>query len=359
MGREQKKQAKQKDRERKKAADKHRAELFERNRRHRDQYPQVLIDPTNGDPEFVKLVQEAHSGMDFDDSTMFTSGDREFYRRLRRYGFTQANSWLKETMLNQVAIGDDFGQIGGVITLIKYGHHLLERIPEEARRRLMPYNDVHVDLGQKMILQFSSMLSKRGAAGTIFYGRRKPTIELDGKRWIVAFSRHAIERICERLNPRYIHYGASGDVHAFFSKCVYFEPIILHGNQPAFVLYDLCHDPQFAHYRTYVKDILGEQNVVPSNGTLYYKVGYCPIVFEDDFVKAKTFLYPGYTGTPEFGLILRGRHSPMERELLIRNATTQDGDKVVVNDNPETIKWFHDNGVPQVVQMKQPVFLYS
>jgi hypothetical protein len=43
--------------------------------------------------------------------------------------------------------------------------------------------------------------------------------------------------------------------------------------------------------------------------------------------------------------------------MLIKQATTQDANEVVVNYNPSTIKWFHDNGVPQVIQMKRDVFV--
>jgi hypothetical protein len=85
---------------------------------------------------------------------------------------------------------------------------------------------------------------------------------------------------------------------------------------------------------------------------------YCPVVFEDGFAKAKTFLYPGYTSTPEYGLLLRSKLSRAEREVLIESSTSLNADEVVLNENPETIKWFHDNGIPQVVQMKQTVFLH-
>ena len=190
--------------------------------------------------------------------------------------------------------------------LLRYGTVLLDRIPESDRRRLMPYNHVRVAFErQRMVLKFSSMLSQRGSGGTIYYSRRKPSVDINGTPWTVAFSRHAIERLCERLNPRFINYGAAGDVHAFFSTCVYFEPVTLHDGQPAFALYDMCFNPDFVQYSTYVEGILGEENLVPGQGMPYYKVGYCPVVLENGFAKAKTFLYPGYAGTPEYGLIRR------------------------------------------------------
>jgi hypothetical protein len=102
--------------------------------------------------------------------------------------------------------------------------------------------------------------------------------------------------------------------------------------------------------------VLGIKNFNPSNGPCYYRVGYCPVVFENGFAKAKTFLYPGFKGTPEYGLVRKSRLSPAEKDLLIPNSTSQDtteGLKLYL----KATKWFHDNGVPQVVQIKQDVFV--
>ena len=354
----QKKHAKQKKRDRRKAVDKHHAELVGRELRRRDQYPKVLIDPTNGDPEFVELVKKANSEIDFDDTHLFQRGERNFYRLMRQHGFSDAHKALVKAMQFRCAAGDEVGHIGEIAMLLGYGAKLLERIPEQTRLRLMPYNDVRVMFQHKtMILKFSSMLSQMGAGGTVFYSRRKPTVVFDGKPWTIGFSRHAIERICERINPRYIHYGASGDVHAFFSTCVYFEPVSLYGGQLAFALYDMCGNKPFAQYETYVKNVLGEENLNLSKGRPYYKVGYCPVVFEGAFAKAKTFLYPGYMATPEYGLILKSKLSRIEKDSLILNATAQDADEVVINGKLQTIKWFHDHGIPQVVHLKQEVFV--
>lgn len=358
MGRDQKKQAKQKKREQKNALAKKYADGVKRERRRREQYPKILFDSAEGNPEFVEAVRSAVAKLDFDDKNLFSAGERTFYKHVREAGFQFARNVLQQNMDQLLDEGDQFGRVGESVILMGYGSKLLMQIPESHRRRLMPYNDVQVLFKRRdIVLKFTSMLSQRGDHGTVYFGRRKPTIEMDGEQKVVAFSHHAIERICERLNPRYIQYAAAGDVHAFFSTCVYFEPVTLHGGQPAFVLYDMCFDDEYLRYDTYVRKILGEENLDSSLGKTYFRVGYCPVVFEGEFAKAKTFLYPGYTTTPEYGLILRSSLSRSEREVLLQDTRSLDAEKVVVNDNPETIKWFHDNGVPQVVHIKQDVFV--
>lgn len=357
MSRDQKKHQKQKKRDQKKDDQKKYSEKRERQKRERDQYPKIYFDPTSGDPEFVSLVRKALVGLDFTDPSQFSSGELATYRLMREVGYPVAFHALTEAMQEREKLGDKKAAVGVPSFLLGFGMRLVSRVPEIDRRRLMPYNDVHVAFeGKDIVLRFSSMQSEKGSGGTVFFSRLEPKTEFDGKTWTVAFSRHSVERICERINPRYIEYGAAGDVHALFATCNYYEPIQLFGGQPAFVLYDMCDIPGFVHYATYIKGILGEENFHPNEGKYYYKVGYCPVVFEGRFAKAKTFLYPGYKGTPEFGLIKSSTLSRAERDVLFTQATTQNATEVLLNDNPEAIKWFHKHGIPQVVQMKREIF---
>ena len=112
MSRDQKKLAKKKKRELKNLEQKRHVERVDRERRRRDRYPQVLIDPTNGDLEFVELVRKANTEIDFDDPTQFASGDRAFYVLLRQYGFRNALQVLREGMRTRLEQGDELAQVG-------------------------------------------------------------------------------------------------------------------------------------------------------------------------------------------------------------------------------------------------------
>ena len=357
MKRTRKKQAKQKKRELKKRIAKQHSEAIQREQQLRSRYPEIVIDDTHGDPAFVELVKQAMAGIDFDDRSQFCDGERTFYRLIRQYGFETALRTVQNALADDPQEDDPTGRKRETMVLMKYGTLVFDSIPEELRRRYLPYNDVQVVFaGNRIVLRFSSMLSQRGNTGRVFYRRNMPTIEFDGVARTVAFSRHAIERLCERFKPRYLQYAAAGDVHAFFSTCVYFEPVILKNGQPAIALYNICGPEGSQEYDIYVKHVLGEDNLDHAAGKPYYRVGYCPVVFEGDFAKATTFLCPGYHATPERLAISRSRLSWHDRNAIIKTAASQSTDDVLLNNAPETIRWFHDNGVPQVVQFQHPVF---
>src|SRR5262249_4235827 len=144
-------------------------------------------------------------------------------------------------------------------------------------------------------------------------------------------------------------YAALGDVYAFFDHCVYYERATLHPGQLAFTFYDLCDDDRFAQH-WYVLDVLGKENLDPAKGTPYYRVGYCPAVVEGGFVKAKTLPFPGYDSTPEYGAVLRSSLPRAEKGALLAKATRLDAKTLYQSQDLSVIRWFHRNGVPQVIQ---------
>ncbi|HVX12725.1 MAG TPA: hypothetical protein VHC22_16205 [Pirellulales bacterium] len=131
----------------------------------------------------------------------------------------------------------------------------------------------------------------------------------------------------------------------------------MHDGKPAFVLYNKCGEPPFVSYLVYVAKVLGKENVDPTKGECYYRVGYCPAVLDGDFATAKTLLFPGYSSTPEYGLIRQSRLSREQKNSLMETTRMLDANEVMLEDNYQTVKWFHDNGLPQVVQMTRPVFV--
>ena len=59
----------------------------------------------------------------------------------------------------------------------------------------------------------------------------RPTVEINGGKLIVGWTRRAIERTCERLSPRWNSYLGLGDVFAFFHQCRRFDSCTLHGGR--------------------------------------------------------------------------------------------------------------------------------
>jgi hypothetical protein len=176
--------------------------------------------------------------------------------------------------------------------------------------------------------------------------------------WVVAFSKHALEQICERTVYNWRTYGGHGDAFAFFENCVYFEDCTAERGEPSFVVYNSCV-PHFASWN-YVAQVL--ENPVPGR-QYYYRVGYCPVSFHGNMAKAITLLVPGMRkqkGTPEGKLIERSGLPPAEIARLQAKVERQKSMKELEDSGDYSlIKWFHKKGIPQVVPIEHDVFRYD
>jgi hypothetical protein len=183
-----------------------------------------------------------------------------------------------------------------------------------------------------------------------------PKIEYGGKRLTVAFSEHAIKQLCARRTPRYLSYAANGDVHAYLAKCIYHEVVALSSGAPAIKLWDICDIEGFRVYHDYVHRVFGEANRVLYGGACHYVLGYCPFVQENGFAKAKSFLYPGFRGTPERAILEAAIGEAGEYVRWLDAAEDADAEPFFETQRAvEVTRWLHTHGVPQVVQMKHAV----
>lgn len=345
------KQRQQDDRKRKLAENKKRRET-----KRRQLYPEFQFDTRYGNPEFVELVREAMAKINFDDRTIFPTWEAETYKAIKEGGAHRAVTELQRGMAAAVAMGHQEAQFLDIHFLCHLGQVVFDLIGEEKLAGYLPFNDVRfLPSGRNISVTFRSLLTAKGSGGTVYYSRRKPTLDIDGHPKIVAFSKHAIEQTCNRIKPTWKKYAGLGDVFAFFDQCLYFERCDLYGGQLGFTFFDICGDQRFWQY-LYVTEVMGEDNLEPGAGPAYYRVGYCPVVIEGEFVKAKTLLFPGFRGTPEYGAIRNSDLRPDQRRVMAERAESLDGRWLVGREGFEPIKWFHDHGVPQVVQMRQPVF---
>jgi hypothetical protein len=319
-------------------------------RRH---YPEIEFQTNEADPDFVNLIKQATSSVSFDDPLVFSRVERNFYKSLKKHGGQAAIAALAgESPFTQ---GQE-NACQAFQVLMSLGNFIFKYIPKAELLRFIPYHDVQfVFVGNTVVARFSSLLQARGPFGSAFHSKLKPTLDVNGVSRTVAFSRHAIERICERIHPNWETYTGLGDVYAFFGRCVYFERCDLYGGQLGFTFFERCDNPLFWQYK-YVLKVMGQENVRQAGGTCYYRVGYCPAVIDGDFIKAKTLLFPGYSGTPEYGLIRRSPLSESQKREMTEKASRLEAKYMVEHGDFDTIKWFHDNGVPQVVQLKQTVF---
>jgi hypothetical protein len=194
----------------------------------------------------------------------------------------------------------------------------------------------------------------------------------DVRELLIAFSEHAIERICERTVYDWRTFAGQGDAFAFLDNCVYFEDCTDARGEPSFVVYNSCA-PHFNSWG-YVEHVVGtpSSRTGDSSGDIdrevtgsrfYYRVGYCPVTIHGDLALATTLLFPGMSrqkGTPEGRLIERSGLPPVDIDRMKAGVEGQLSMKALADSGDfSLVKWFHDNGVPQVVRLNREVFKYE
>ena len=331
------KRRKQKERQKADAEKKYRVE---QRRIYAQKFPEFVY-YTNGAPAaFVELVQQAIKKIDFRDPSMFSAAVTEFYRLQKQHGAVIVQELIEAVQDNLPA------QMNLICGL---GHLVFSSIPQEELRRWIPYHDLQIISGGRQIaVVFRSLRQVKGPHGTIYYSRFQPRLSINGRERVVAFSKHAIQRICERIVPRWYTYAGLGDAFAFFDQCIHFERSDLRDRQLAFTFYDQCRKG-FTSWN-YVEEVFGAST--EDDGHYYRRVGYCPAVVEGDFVKAKTLLFPGHAGTPEHPLVWA---SDVPVAVKVQ-ATDMNATWIEDTEDFRLVKFFHQRGVPQVIHDERQFF---
>ncbi len=307
-----------------------------------DRFPEIRIDPGDAPPSLVVAVREAAKQIRLRHAELLNVADRDFFRDARRRGFKPAaeDAYSEARSTGPV---EEF-RLSCRLKVISLGQRLYDLIPRKLLEVSILYHCIEVEFSRpvanSILIWFRSLLSAKSSGGTLYYSRRKPTLSIGGRERIVGFSRHAIERIYERSVSDWRTFGGSGDAFAILDNCVYFEDCSEKVGQPCFTLYNMCKpDLPFGDLP---RMLLGEDD--PSK-RYYFRVGYCPAVVEEDFVKAKTLLFPGMRDTPEQALPRPGKERmAKEAEKLSYRHVAETGDYGL-------IRWFHERGVPQVVSL--------
>lgn len=355
MRRDDRKKQKKRLKERKKASARKRS-LVERRRA--DLYPKIILDPMEGDPEFVSIVERVVAGFDFEDPAICSSTNQLIFQSLRREGFKSTTSRIETTVAAGVERGLPQAAMEERLNyplFMLLGDWIFKRLPEPCRMQPLPFYYFFVaPVDHDLVIKFNFLPSVAGGHGRIYHSPLEPTVPFGGGNWKVGFSRHAIERICERICPTSeIGYSQFNLCAMYFRYHTYFEPLELPDGQQAIRLLDYCYHGDYAAAHPYVSDVLAQAGTVHEDSRLGYVLGYCPVSFIGPRAVAKTFLYPGYRNTPEDHLVRTASMSAAERQKLLALASDNNAHRVFRDGGLEAIKWYHHNGVPQVFPMKQ------
>lgn len=305
---------------------------------------------TNGAPEeFVELIRSAVEKIDFNNPEQFEWHETLFYKSMKLGADSVGKTMAKlandnSPIASQMMSGFDY-------LFIKLADQVLSFLTSDQILQWFPYNDVFFMCWEKsIIISFRSLEKIKTDGGTLYYSRNKPKLSLNGREYIIGWSGHAIERVCQRLSAAWPCYTGIGAVFAFFDQCSYFELAELHKEQLAFTFYDECS--KGTPKRDFVPEILGTDD----DRDYYFRVGYCPAVIDGDFIKATSLLFPGYSNTPEYGIIHNSKLSYSEKQSMISRTRDLSWKELCKNKDYEILKWFHDNGIPQVIQSDEPLY---
>jgi hypothetical protein len=348
-----------------------------------DIFPEIDIDAGSFSfaLDLLEPVRLAVSEVRDQHRTLLPLMQRRFYYDVRAGGFMAAHEALREGAKLARQAGATDAHEAYAVCLMTLGTVLYQRLPSNLIKPTRCLDLLH-RFGQhdrKLTVACRSLQTRETRNGTAYYSRRIPRIRFHGiqRDWVVAFftgsgSRHALDRICERTVYDWQTYGGHADAFAFFDNCVYFEDCTAVRGEPSFVVWKSCV-PHHASWH-YVEQVLGERVTLQGDyyedvanamkGRRFYcRVGYCPVEFHGDLAVATTLLVPGMEarlGTPEGRLIgqsglptdeVTEKRAQRERQLSMK--------PLVDGGDYSLVKWFHDNGIPQVVEFEHDVFRYD
>jgi len=315
-------------------------------------FPRFIYVEENANLDFVQLIKRTIDSFSFFE---LPKGQQNLLKKIRKKGYGDTFRKLlkgRGTLKGNQAFAEHSFFLGDFI---------LNKISKEELKKHIPHNDVQFvfsESGNKIIVYFQNLRVKESKKyGEIYHSPLEPKIEIDGNQYIVAFTKHTIERICERVVLEWDMYRGLGDAFAYLYKCTFFEVCKLRDGQLALTFWDICGEPPFWH-SSYIYKVLGVENFDRRNGDAYFRVGYCPILIEGNFAIAKTLLYPGYKKTPEYGCLMSSSLAESQKAEMLVKATKQDVASLRETNDFSCVQWFHNNGVPQVIQTREEIFAH-
>lgn len=276
------------------------------------------------------------------------SADRDIFKLLKKIGFDALSSKANGFSSNDKNIlhASLWLTPGSLL------YEMIDKLDKTFLQRYTPYSFAMVrpDYHQLTIV-FSEMNSIKTENGHAYLYQDNPINCFEnGGRKRIAFSKHALERMRDRLNPResWRTYGASADLFSFYTGGGVANLVDANSStkyqQPLIALYILAPPGRF-HYSNNAENILPEFD---SQKYYYYTLaGYCPYVKEGNTLVAVTFLSPGMTETPEFHLLQKFQEPEREvhKKYLENDLFDYNHPK-----NYGLLKYLHENGAPHIVR---------
>ncbi len=314
-------------------------------------FPDVVFLEGEAPTEFVQAVKTAMHDVVSKHTSLLSKATCDAFYRAAREGFRPVCDDVQTAA--EFVEGNRYGR-NYLAFMLVLGELLYSKLKRTVAERYIPFHDVGVwygitDEGERMdkavIVKIQSLRQVQTERGTAYYSPKRPTLTLNGRKRIVAFSHHAVERIRQRTVTDWRRYAGAGDAFAYLTGCTYAMPWQnANGDTVGFSLFDDCA-PGFST-SVYAQEIVEPYDPAEQ---YCYRIGYCPIDESEDLWVARTLILPGMNGTPEYERCIQPRLDLGEDRLAIR---TSAGDvtfkRLVENPDFDLLKSFQESGVTQV-----------
>ncbi len=315
-------------------------------------FPKIVYSCGNVCPHFAKKVKESVNAFVINHERLLPPAAVEVFHNARRKDFAAAIRRHREarqeggiSSLNQETTEEESE------LLWKPNDCVLAGLDSSFVDNYLPMSTFEVrpqgPTRNTLLVEMRALNTIKTAGGTGYYSPVGHTVMLGSQRRPVAFSRHAIQRLCERMLGDW----KSGVVQnrAF---CALRDSLVFRAWRPS---------PSEVGFAVYFEALYSPEDmerlarIVPSvdpTTKYYFCVGYCPAGEARQFVIAKTLLSPGMRGTPEYRHCVR--HWPEAKRDLFRPVTGNlTRDAYVLEYDPNVLKEFHRAGVPQFISAEE------
>jgi hypothetical protein len=337
--------SKKTDRRRKKEKEKAaRLKAYDREQRRLGDVAAYEIVDHGADPAFVEAVKSAAESVWANFRDLLTP-HVTYCQLIAKIGITATYRGAIEMTSEQDAVGIQSQFI------IDLGNALYDHLPAGAIESFIPYSDVRPEVLDRTIrLKVRSLRSEKTSGGTAYFSPRESVVKLPDTELVAAFSRHAVERVCERTVYDWKSFLGSGDAFALLHGGIGYEAW-KHGVQWGFKLYESCV-PGFYSYQ-YAMEVLGHRRFRPKK--THYLVGYLPARQSGRLFVAKTLLTPGMDGTPEHSWYkAQVSDDPVkmgEFRVAVSGLTKK---SLAESKDFSLIRQFHEAGIPQIKEFSIP-----
>jgi len=260
--------------------------------------------------EFKKLIEESWRCFNSKKTLSIV-----FKKAVENNNFRRFHHGIANTVIDKL----DIGRFEDFLTYV-----LHEEIIQRGGQKFFPYCkfDISHHFGSVYRIAVSSFSVKKSSENPTYFPYRKTTMKYEGSEFEVGFSKHAIERLGDRVVVGRNVYLYDKIFFMYMNNYLYVKKgFISNLNTNKKTLCAEIYRPMYTALETdkFMIEAFSEYdgNVVDYNKYRYYlKAAYAPLLIDrtNMTAKAKTVLIPGMKGTPEQVVLENrdGRQTPEE-----------------------------------------------